>query len=250
MITPKQFLVTMYSFKGINAKKKVKEVYNEYARKHNKSTISSSSAWCSETIAATFVKLNGLDLIGGLARQSDTFVKHFKKMGIWKQGHDRIPNPGDILIRGKNNDPYHSEVVVSVNEKKGTLVALSGNYMNNVGLRTRKIHDSRTFGYGCPKYGDYNTVTPSIVSKILKGDYGKGSKMGTTRYDKLALSGYDPDEVQEKVNWVLKTAKAIKDGESWAVTLYGNDEKRKKALGKWYDTVQKQINVLYGIDKW
>ena len=30
MITPKQFLVTMYSFKGINAKKKVKEVYNEY----------------------------------------------------------------------------------------------------------------------------------------------------------------------------------------------------------------------------
>lgn len=250
MITPKQLLTVFYSFKGMNAKKKVKQVYNDYAKKHNKPTSSPSSAWCSETVSAAFIKLNAIDLIGGIAQNSGSHVKHFKKLGIWKQGHARIPNPGDILIRGKNGSPYHSEIVFSVNEKKGTLVAISGNYLGNVGLRTRKIHDSNTFGYGCPNYGDYNVVTPSIVSKILKGDYGKGSKIGTTRYDKLALNGYDPDEVQEKINWVLKTAKAIKDGDSWAITLYGNDEKRKKALGKWYNVVQKQINVLYGIDKW
>ena len=125
MLTPKQLLVIMYQFRGVGAKSKVKKTYNDYAEKYNKSKVSNNSAWCSETIAASFIKANALGLIGGLARQSDTFVKHFKALGIWKAGHDWTPKTGDILIRGKNNDPYHSEVVLSVDEKKGTLKALS-----------------------------------------------------------------------------------------------------------------------------
>lgn len=250
MLTPKQLLVIMYQFRGVNAKKNVKKTYNDYAEKHKKSKVSSNSAWCSETIAASFIKAGALGLIGGLARQSDTFVKQFKVIGIWKAGHDRIPKVGDILIRGKNNDPYHSEVVFSVDEKKGTLKALSGNYLGNVGIRTRNIHDKLTYGYGSPKYDAYKIVTPSIVQKVMMGLYGKGATIGTTRYNKLALEGYDPDAVQAKINWVINTAQAIKDGQLWAKEHYGNDEKRKKALGSWYPIVQKQINVLYGIDKW
>lgn len=250
MITAKELLVTFYSFRGINAKKKVKEIYNEYAKAHGKSTVSSGSAWCSETVSAAFIKLKATDLIGGIARDSSSHVKHFKKIGIWKAGHDRIPNPGDILVRGKNGSPYHSEIVYSVDEKRGTLIAISGNYLGNVGLRTRKIHDSKTFGYGCPKYGDYKITTPDVVKNVLSGKYGKGSKIGTTRYNKLASEGFDPDSVQAKINWVIETAKDIKNGKPSAINTYGNDEQRKQALGKWYDVVQKQINVLYGIDKW
>lgn len=250
MLTPKQLLVIMYQFRGAGAKSKVKKVYNDYAEKHKKSKVSSNSAWCSETIAASFIKANALSLIGGLARQSDSFVRHFKALGIWKAGHDWTPKTGDILIRGKNNDPYHSEVVLSVDEKKGTLKALSGNYLGNVGIRTRKIHDKNTFGYGYPKYDAYKTVTPSIVQKVMMGLYGKGATIGTPRYNKLALEGYDPDAVQAKINWVINTAQAIKDGKEWAKEHYGNDQKREKALGTWYPVVQKQINVLYGIDKW
>ena len=121
MLTPKQLLVIMYQFRGTNAKKNVKKTYNDYAEKHKKDKVSNNSAWCSETIAASFIKAGALGLIGGLARQSDTFVKHFKAIGIWKAGHDRTPKVGDILIRGKNNDPYHSEVVFSVDEKKAHL---------------------------------------------------------------------------------------------------------------------------------
>lgn len=250
MLTPKQLLVTMYQFRGTNAKSKVKKTYNDYAEKHNKSKVSSSSAWCSETIAASFIKVGALNLIGGLARSSDAFVRQFKALGIWKAGHDWTPKTGDILIRGKNNDPYHSEVVLSVDEKKGTLKALSGNYLGNVGIRTRKIHDKNTFGYGRPKYDAYKTVTPAIVQKVMMGLYGKGATIGTARYNKLALEGYDPDAVQAKINWVVNTAQAIKDGKEWAKEHYGNDQKREKALGSWYSIVQKQINVLYGIDKW
>ena len=60
------------------------------------------------------------------------------------------------------------------------------------------------------------------------------------------MSGYDPDAVQAKINWVVNTAQNIKNGKS----NYGNDDERRQKLGIWYDVVQKQINVLYGIDKW
>ena len=251
MLTPKQLLVTMYQFRGVGAKTKVRKVYNDYAEKHGKNKMSSDSAWCSETVSASFIKTNGLNFIGGLAGDSNTFIRHFKAIGIWKNGHDRIPNPGDIAIfQDKNGKPNHTEIVFSVNKSKGTFQAISGNYLGNVGLRTRNIHGSNIHGYGCPKYSDYKTVTPAIVQKVMMGLYGKGATIGTTRYNKLALEGYDPDAVQTKINWVINTAQAIKDGKEWAKEHYGNDEKREKALGSWYPVVQKQINVLYGIDKW
>ena len=63
-------------------------------------------------------------------------------------------------------------------------------------------------------------------------------------------ASFDADAVQTKINWVINTAQSIKDGQPWAKEHYGNDEKREKALGSWYPVVQKQINVLYGIEKW
>lgn len=251
MLTAKQLLVTFYSFKGSNAKKKVIDTYNAYASKHGKSKSNYNSAWCSETLSAAFIKANAVNYIGGIAQDTGTHVKHFKALGIWKGGHSRTPNPGDVAIfQDKNGKPNHTEIVFSVNTSKGTFVAISGNYLGGVGLRTRKIHGSNIHGYGCPKYDNYKTVTPSIVWNVMSGKYGKGASIGTTRYNKLALEGYDPNAVQTKINWVINIAKAIKNGDAWAKEQYGNNEKRRKALGSWYNAVQKQINVLYGIDKW
>lgn len=249
MATALQILTTMHSFRGLNAKQKVREIYNNYAKEHNKSK-TSDDAWCSETVSAAFIKSNAVKLIGDIAKDSSTHVKHFKQLGIWKSGHDRIPNPGDILIRSKDGKPNHTEMVFSVDEKRGILTAISGNYLGNVGLRTRKIHDPKTYGYGCPKYSSYKIVTPDIVEKIFLGKYGKGTTIGTQRFNQLALDGYNPNEVQKKVNWVINIAQDIKDGKPNIVKIYGNDEQRKQALGKWYDVVQKQINVLYNIDMW
>ena len=249
MATALQILIAMHSFRGLNAKQKVKETYNDYAKKYNKSK-TNDSAWCSETVSAAFIKCNAVKLIGDIAKDSSTHIKHFKQLGIWKSGHDYVPKTGDILIRSKNGKPNHTEMIFSVDEKRGILTAISGNYLGNVGLRTRKIHDSNNYGYGCPKYSSYKIVTPDIIEKIFLGKYGKGATIGTQRFNQLALDGYDPNEVQKKVNWVISTARDIKDGKPDAVKIYGNDEQRKQALGKWYDVVQKQINVLYNIDMW
>ena len=245
-ITPKLILTIIYSLKGSGARQRVKDIYNDFASKHGRSK-TDGKAWCSETVSAGFIKATATKLIGGIAQTSGEHVKHFKQLGIWKGGHERTPNPGDIAIfQDSKGHPNHTEMVFSVNKSKGTFVALSGNYLGGIGLRTRKIHGSNIHGYGCPKYNDYKTVTPTLVIEVLKGKYGTGAKIGTTRYNKLALNGYDPDSVQDKINWVIKTAKDIKDGK----TSYGNNEERRNKLGIWYEVVQKQINVLYGIDKW
>ncbi len=251
MVTPKMILTYLYSFKGINAKKKVIDTYNNYASKNNKSKSTYNSAWCSETVSAAFIKAGATNLIGGIAQDAGTHVKHFKRIGIWHQGHNITPQVGDIVIfEDDKGNPNHTEMVYSVNRTAKTFIALSGNYLGGVGLRTRTINNNRIYGYGRPKYNNYNPVTPSIVKNVLSNMYGKGSTIGTTRYNALALAGFDPIAVQNTVNWVLITAKAIKSGDPEAKKKYGNDEQRRKALGSWYNVIQKQINVLYGIDKW
>lgn len=97
---------------------------------------------------------------------------------------------------------------------------------------------------------DKKKVTPDIVIDVYQGKYGKGAVDGTERFIKLAKAGYNPVEVQEKVNWVYKIASGFLVGEPSIVKKYGNGKQRREKLGEWYDVVQKEINVLFGIDKW
>ena len=96
----------------------------------------------------------------------------------------------------------------------------------------------------------FKEVTPDIVQQVYQGKFGKGAVDGTERFTKLTKAGYNATDVQAKVNWVYKIAKGLLDGNSSIVKQYGNGKNRRKNLGNWYDVVQKEINVLAGIDKW
>ena len=97
---------------------------------------------------------------------------------------------------------------------------------------------------------DKREVTPDIVIDVYKGKYGKGAVDGTERFTKLSKAGYNPVEVQNKVNWVYKVASRFLISEPSIVKQYGNGKQRQEKLGEWYNVVQKEINVLSGIDKW
>ena len=64
----------------------------------------------------------------------------------------------------------------------------------------------------------YKSVSPQVVSEVFKGTYGSGA----IRRQKLDNAGYNPDEVQQKVNDVTKKVgqlKALKEecGEYWEI---------------------------------
>lgn len=94
------------------------------------------------------------------------------------------------------------------------------------------------------------SVTPDVVMDVFKNKYGKGATDGSQRFVNLKNAGYDPVEVQSKVNWVYAVARGLLDADKELLKKYGNGKNRKKTLGEWYGVVQKEINVLAGIDKW
>lgn len=52
-----------------------------------------------------------------------------------------------------------------------------------------------------------NTVDETVINDVIAGKYGTGK----ARTQKLIEAGYDPDEVQSKVNETLKTSKTTKE---------------------------------------
>ena len=97
---------------------------------------------------------------------------------------------------------------------------------------------------------DTKEVTPEVVYQVYQGKYGKGATDGSERFIKLTKAGYDAVKVQAKVNWVYEIAKGLLYNQASVVSQYGSGKNRREKLGKWYDVVQKEINVLAGIDKW
>ena len=79
--------------------------------------------------------------------------------------------------------------------------------------------------------------TDDIVKDVFNGKYGNGDE----RKKKLKVEGYNPDEVQARVNEYIKVAKDVISGK------YGNGDIRKGTLkAKGYDpvTVQTIVNQI------
>lgn len=93
------------------------------------------------------------------------------------------------------------------------------------------------------EYGDgvYNMAQNYLIDRdaylracadyVLNGYAGSGDA-------RKAFFGEDYDAVQEKVNWVIHTAKEVLDGK------YGSGEARKELLGADYYVVQAEVNRL------
>ena len=74
-----------------------------------------------------------------------------------------------------------------------------------------------------------------IVDEILEGKWGSGS----TRKQKLEEAGYIYEQVQARVNEILKVVQEVLDGK-WGT---GDDRKKRLIEAHYsYDTVQRQIN--------
>lgn len=79
--------------------------------------------------------------------------------------------------------------------------ATSSSYVNTCMTAVEK--------WGLTKYDNvvtYKPITPDIINKVIRLEFGTGS----SRAAALRANGYDPEEVQKKVNEVYKLAKELK----------------------------------------
>lgn len=163
-----------------------------------------SDQWCAEAVTAWFIIAykDEAKKIMALSASCPRMITKAQKMGIWVESDSYHPLPGDVVLYDWQDS--------GKGDNKGTA--------DHVGIVSRT--------------GQKNFW-------VIEGNKGKESVVGER---KLAVNGLyirgfitpDYDGTEEKK--IAKMADDVLKGK------YGNGEKRKKALGKYYEAVQKEVN--------
>jgi hypothetical protein len=127
-----------------------------------------------------------------------------------------IPKPADIIFydwqdSGSSDDKGWSDHVGIVESCDGrTITVIEGN--NNDMVRRRNIGVGSRYirGFGVPKYRSTEDPVPEakpalksvdeVAREVIQGKWGNGRN----RKDRLTSAGYNYDDVQRRVNQILK----------------------------------------------
>lgn len=221
--------------------------------------------WCDTFVSAVGIKAGARDLIGTECG-CEQHIKIFKQKGIWIEDGTIRPLPGDVIVYNwddgtQPNDGYSDHIGYVESVDGYTITVIEGNKGEAVARRNIRVGHGNIRGYARPKYANSssNPVQPqkptqdldSVARDVIAGLYGNGD----ARRQALINAGYNPDEVQKRVNALLsgsvstpsktvaQVAKEVLQGK------WGNGEDRKKRLeqaGYNYAQVQNEVNKLCG----
>ena len=264
-VTAQNVLDVMRSWIGYseaNGKfKQIIDLYNSHKPLARGYAVKYTDEWCDTCVSAAGIKANAVDLIGTECG-CEEHVKIFKNKGIWIEDGTITPQPGDIIVYNwddatQPNDGYSDHIGYVESVSGSTINVIEGNKGEEVAERQIPVGWGYIRGYARPKYASGGSVAPStptpsksvaeIAQDVIKGVYGNGDD----RRNALKSLGYDPDEVQAKVNEILKgnsatPSKSIAEVAKDVIAgKYGNGtERRKKLAAEGYDpdTVQAEVN--------
>lgn len=239
--------------------KQIIDLYNSHKPLARGYAVKYSDEWCDTTVSAAAIKAGVVDLIGTECG-CEQHVKIFQSMGIWIEDGTITPKPGDIILYNwddatQPNDGYSDHIGYVESVSGRTITLIEGNKGEAVARREIPVGWGYIRGYARPKYSSGGTApstpTPSktideIARDVIKGVYGNEPK----RSEALKALGYNPKEVQERVNAILKgnatPSKSISQVAKDVIAgKYGNDpERRKKLVAEGYDpdAVQAEVN--------
>lgn len=246
--------------------KSIIDIYNSQKNFPRGTKMQYNWAWCACTWSALAIKLGYTDIMP-VEISCYYLIQKAKEMGIWQENDAYVPQPGDAVIYdwddngvGDNTgNPDHIGTVETVNESSKTFVVIEGNYSNSVKRRTMGINGRYIRGFICPKYDAVGTIeaptynkktVEELAKEVIAGRWGTGD----TRKTALKDAGYNYEEVQNKVNELLKngnkTTVAKKSVDTIAQEvingIWGNGDERKKkieAAGYNYSEVQNAVNA-------
>lgn len=204
---------TMKSWIGTTSHEKILDVYNSYRPLPRGHKMVMSDAWCAATVSAAWIKA-GVEKICPIECSCSKMIEIAKKMNIWVENDKYVPKIGDAVIYdwqdGNNyattdnkNDPDHIGIVTSVSGD--SFVVTEGNIKINgvrqVGNRSMKVNGKYIRGFITPDYALLATKKSidEVAHEVIRGLWGNG----IVRRTRLRLAGYNPDEVQKRVNEIL-----------------------------------------------
>lgn len=163
-ITAQQAIDVFRSWLGMSRKKgthkPIVDIYNSYLPQPRGYRLTYTDDYCDGAVSAVFIKLNAVDLIGGIECGVEEHVSKFRKKGIWKEDGRIVPQPGDIIVYSwrkstQPNNAYsdHIGMIEIVDKKNRTMTVIEGNTQGGiVGRRIVPFGWEYIRGFALPHY--------------------------------------------------------------------------------------------------
>lgn len=183
---------------GSRDHREILAVYNGIRPLPRGYAVRESDPWCAAFASAAAVMAGAGDRYP-LECSCSKIVEGAKKMNIWQERDDHVPNIGDWVLydwqskpAGDNTGaPDHVGVVIGA--ENGEILAVEGNYDNAVKLRRFPVNWEKLRGFVCPQWEVermvYHTLTevPDYARATIKKLVSDGSLRGVAE-DDLGLS--------------------------------------------------------------
>lgn len=246
--------------KGSSGHKAILKKFND-SKLCSRYTMTVNDAWCATAVSAAFIAagMAGKPGSGKLFECVDcscnAMIQKAKNQGIWVEKDSYVPKIGDVVMydwddSGRGDCTGEADHVGIVTETGISFRVIEGNKGNAVGYRSMTVNGRYIRGFIVPKYSKFATKTDSkksieaVAKEVIDGKWGTGAD----RKKRLTAAGYDYDQVQKKVNELLKSKKDVTTvAKEVLAGKWGNGADRKKRLteaGYDYDQVQKKVNEL------
>jgi hypothetical protein len=190
--------------------KTIIDLYNSHRPLSRGYKVKYTDSWCATFVSAVAIRLGYTDIIPTEC-SCQRMVDLFKNADTWSENDARTPKPGDIIFydwddsgKGDNNG-WSDHVGIVEKVAGGKITVIEGNYSDAVKRRILAVNGKYIRGYGIPRYDKENATTgqktaSEIAKEVIAGKWGNG----ITRKKQLENAGYNYNEVQAKVNALLK----------------------------------------------
>lgn len=190
---------------GSSKHRAIIDAYNAHKPLAQGYKVKYSDSWCATFISFLAIKCGATDIIPTEC-SCGRMIELMKKKGIWEENDNIKPKAGYIIMYDwdkKDGFPEHVGIVEKLSGN--TITVIEGNKNDAVARRTIEVGNAAIRGYGKPKYQAETKPTPTktleqVAKDVINGKYGNGAD----RKKALEKEGYDFDEVQKKVNELLK----------------------------------------------
>ena len=183
---------------GSREHRQILEVYNSILPLPRGYQIREKDPWCAAFVSAAAV-MAGVGARYPLECSCSKIIEKAREMGIWQEKDDLVPEIGDwVLYDWQANPggddtgaPDHVGVVIGI--ENGEILAVEGNYDNQVKLRRFPVDWGSIRGYVCPELEvdvmRYHTLkeVPEYARATIEKLTKDGSLMGVSEED-LSLS--------------------------------------------------------------